>query len=825
MEANPNAALYPQYKQDTKIVAQWLDATSKANGFVGSGAGHREAEGGIKRRYTIQIADFGRMADFLSHKENVLMPSYVSSSLSRAIRYRSTYGSYLQLQRNTTTALDETENKNHLFFIDVLRRVQSVLHRVSKPAAPVAPVLQTAPTGSRFASLRIPQAATVEDDTEDDASPPMQSNAPMQSNVSSEPSKDDVLFEPWVEDKEEAMFQWRLFNIDIQRIRKQISQLWELYRAGELSLSGVAIAHNIAILLAQKLEQAIKPVFEKYGGYRSMAATHFIRRYLGEAVNNEDMEARRSRLRACECSILGVTSEAIIDGFDIAEEEMSFASHILFRLLPILENFGTFSFYDGSYGWFRPRDDRDNLTSPEKYSQDTAIACEIILDLHLRTACVYPGAGMKLDELSVAIAEDLAAWNVKDTKKHYTRRIPLLVDKITFRAVFATQLLLDSIHVLGTSVDRPGSELVDKMARIFKSVKRLREFYKGSGPPALGSMPHVEHLERLAEFWQGGDPIEGFRRDQKMGVSERPPGHTLLRHNAPYCGWWMQMVQAISYNKSFNIANSLSLPLGCARLYFAFVQEKLVPEGSWPDMEAFSTLHRADLWVGAAPESHQYFKHIVLAAGQSVVGQASDARCSLPIIRSDRARHLTGKARVTQKILQVFSRGNVGFLSEGDLERLMADTNLRWYGGKPVRPLKADSKTTVSEAGNPFLRLAQTIDAELLEQSFDYMSLDRVCWMVLRELIKKGRPILEAATRSYLPKLPWKDAEGLMAYMAVWLIFSVVFPPDGAIRREAAAAIAEILLGLTKAVGRVVHTSTGIDWAEALKCTCADMPS
>ncbi|KAI1164268.1 hypothetical protein F5B18DRAFT_266610 [Nemania serpens] len=831
MTFDSNAALYPEYKKDTKLVAQWLDATSKACGFISARSKPQPA--GAKKQHTMRIADFERMADFLSLKKYVSVPSYVRSSLSRAIRYRTTYGNYLQLQRQADAPEDRVKDKTHQYFIDVLKNVQSILNRTFKPAASATPVTQTARAGARFASLDVNYSATVEDDVGDDAPTPRRTKVPP------EPLDHEVVFEPWEEDEEEALFQWRLFNMDVQRLRKQIRQLWELYRAGRLNLSGVATAHNMAIHLVRKLEQDIHPVFERWGGYLELSTTHFVRRYVGTGVDAEQREARLARVQVDGHVSLALTVEAIIDGFDIAEEEMVFAWQVLASEIWAWRPCGAFGSYNGKWGPFIPRDDRQNMTSLEKYNQDKAMACGVVHDVQILAIFLNRMVGMPLDELSTAV-QDLVPWRVEDVRKHHTKLFPSCRDKITFRAVFATQLLLDSTHVLGTSVDRPCHELLDKVARIFKSVKSLREFYEGPGAPALGPLPgpsYVEVIETAAKFWQGEDPIAEFCRGNHLEApTSTETACTLLRHDAPLCGWWVQTVQAGYHYRSIMIANSISLPLACARLYFAFVQEGLVPRGSWPDMEAFSTLHRGDLWVGTAPKSDQYLYNLMLTKGNSIVGLASDARGRSPAIRPERVRYLTAGAKVSMKIFDAFvDRGAEG-LSAEDLERLMTDTKLRWYNGKPVRPCfhhgwdkagnhKGDSNPTSPKNDNPFLRLAQAIDAEALEQAFDYMSLNRVCWMVLRELMKRGRSILDAIGGPHSAKPAWGTAEGSGARMVVTYIFMMLFLPDGTVNREQASAIADILLDLTRAVGRVVHTSTGVDWTQALQCTCDNMPS
>ncbi|KAI0097184.1 hypothetical protein GGR51DRAFT_541687 [Nemania sp. FL0031] len=821
------AGLLPQYKKDTHVVARWLEKTSKAFGFTSHEDTQQRA--GLKKQYTISIAEFGRMADFLSLKGGVFVPKYLWTALSRAIDYRSSYGSYLQRQRDTSTPQDRAGDKNHRFFIDVLKNVQNALGPLLNPSGA---------TVAGLASLDIPRQATVEDDVENDAQIP----APAPANNSPEPPDEDVIFEPWEEDAEEAMFHWRLFNVDVQRIRKQIRQLWELYRAGHLSLAGVATAHNMAIHMVWEMEQDVQPIFERYGGYVNLSKRHFVQRYVGTARDENEKRARANRSYSKDGVVIGPTVEMLIDGFDIAEEEMVFAWQVLVSEAGTWGACGSYGTYSGKWGPFIPRDDRQNMTNLEKYNQDKALACGVVIDLQILAVFLNPSIGMDLDGLTAAI-KDLVPWKHEDLIKHLGKQFPPSYNKITFRAVLATQLLLDSAHVLGTSIDRPWRELLDQTARTSKSTKSLREFYGGAGSLALGSLPGpscVEDIEIIAKFWHGKeDPISQFRREasgKPFSKTPRENAHTSLRYNAPFCGWWLQTSQSACHVRSITIINSISLPLACARLYHAFVEEGLVPKGSWPDIEAFSILHRGDLWVGAPPKSGQYLRSLMLAGGSSIIGLASDARVKSHPASNERVKFVTYSTTVTEKIFTAFVDRKAQGLRKDDIERFLAGTRLRWYDGEAVRPCfhhgwakagnhKGDKNPASLENDNPFLRLAQAIDVEALEQSFDYMSLNRVCWMVLRELLKKAPPILDAVKTPDNAKPDWGKPEGKEARLVVTSIFFVLFRPDLPTPKKEASAVADVLLNLTKALGRIVHTSTGIDWDEALKCTCNAIPS
>ncbi|KAI1314037.1 hypothetical protein F5Y03DRAFT_2230 [Xylaria venustula] len=102
------------------------------------------------------------------------------------------------------------------------------------------------------------------------------------------------------------------------------------------------------------------------------------------------------------------------------------------------------------------------------------------------------------------------------------------------------------------------------------------------------------------------------------------------------------------------------------------------------------------------------------------------------------------------------------------------------------------------------------------------MSMNRVCRTVLGELMEKGQAILDVTGGPRSPKPAWETVEGRNLHVVVTFIFFILFRPHGTVYRKEASAIAVNLFDLTKVLGRIVHTSTRIDWGQALKCTCAD---
>ncbi|KAI0417116.1 hypothetical protein F5X98DRAFT_387417 [Xylaria grammica] len=825
--------LYPQYKEDTKLVAQWLDATSKAHGFVNPRRVKQQTR--TKGQYKISIDDFEAMANFLSRTPHVSVPSYVRTSLARAIRCRSTHGDYLQKQRP-----DKTEQRNHLYFIDVLRNVQGVLDHVLEPANPATTETQTAPAANKFSNLDVSGLNIGEEDFEDHA---LES---IPKKESPELPKEDVIFEPWKDDQEEAMFLWRLLIVDANRIRGQVCQIWELYKTGDLGLTGVSVAHNVAIHVVQKLEEDIHSVLENWGGFVKVSTANFKQRYVGASKSEEETA---SRLRSFPPDG-GEFKQVIIDEFDIAEEEMVFAREILRDESWVWSAFfGRFGQVEGQSGGFILKNDRKDMTNFDKYQQDRAVVSRIMHDVltlvkFMNRSCSHG----RMDEFSEALG-GIIAWTERDvtTGMVSPEKCPEYKDKITFQAVFALQLLLDSIHSLGTSLERPYGELREKTSRIFKSAKALRQFYQSPGSLGVAFaragttdvMNIAREVEKEGKFWLGSDPIDQFRKVSGLEGLVTPSTEKdgpWLKLDAPLCGWWLYVVKVPTLNCSLSIANHIHLIMACARLYIIFKRDDLIQKGSWPDMEAFVTLHRDELWKkGTEPTSRPYGKNWMRQGSNNLVGACLDGRNMIGPGGIVTRQCFKERQTVSSIYFKTFVTSEKQTLHEEDLEVLMRPAGLRWYNGKAVKPCphhgwdgagkhKGDKNPASSEKDNPFLRLAQTIDAEDLEMSFDYMSLYRVCWMVLRELIKSGRPILDALSAGSRA-VNWDAVQGHNAAGAVNIIVFRLFQDDVHRFRDETEAIAEILVKMMNTFGRVVHTSTGIDWTEELKCSCDDLSS
>ncbi|CAJ2506267.1 Uu.00g003970.m01.CDS01 [Anthostomella pinea] len=791
-------SLYETYKEDTKAVTKWIANTARDNGYSSKnsgGSGRLKGKARTKASsapYAIRISDFEPMTRFIVQQTKAEVPGYIPWTLDRAIRWRTSFG--INLSHITLT--DTEADKKHVYFIDVLKKVSDILepHIQHKRPAVGRSGLPDPPseTLNRFGNLTLyePSVAEVEEvlNVRRLGEPPTSTGK-------------DVLFEPWQEDRAEALFRWYLFNQDVQRIRREIGSLWENHRAHEVGLAGVATAHNLAINIVRGLEEEVAPLLECQDGFLGLSLQVFLQRYVDAAADEVDKLSRIQRAQSYELGELSLLTEQL----NLFDQTMYFASMCIIDEAAAWDRPRACGSYKGQWGQFSPNDDWHLKSNLEKYNEDRAAACEVIQDLHILTTFLQNN-NPQFDEFASAINDIVKSANLRHTTNQ-----PRTVQP-TFRSAFATQLLLYSIHILGKDLERPFLELMVINTRIRKSAMNLDKFRESKGAEAFGHLSNDDHyISEAASFWDDEDPVTALRRengkyDQAIGLKD----YVALKHNP------------------------LLLPLCCARLYFPFVQEKLLPAESWPDMEAFMILHRKDMWIGRPPKAGEYKKAFRLTGGHSITSMASDRHSrrgrDRPALRNDKkAKMLTPASPMSRRLRLALSDQRLAATQERDIPGMISESKIRWRAGRPVRlcpqhDCEADQgkpgRTTNSEGpGNHSLlqQLAIAVDAEEAEQSFDYMSFRRVSWMVLNDVLCKGRPILDRAAGN--GRLDWGPCNGTGLRNVVAYVFELLFLPNGRVLPEA-AGIAEIIHGRVKALGRTVYTSTGRDWAWELRCTC-----
>ncbi len=443
-------AAYQQYKQDTKHVVEWLACTARSYGFRATprasagrlkGKARKEAKKTTKP-YSVSLSDLEPMALFLVENFQVTVPSFFAAALARAIQGRMSFADELKRSRDLGAASGATDGHQH--FVDVLQRVHEILKPRMGPetSSMFNKILTTGDSvpdlANRFNGLHVLEPSEPFLNAPDVSVPERMFHE----------LEEAIVFEPWRDDVEEALFAWRSLNVSLQKLRKCVAKLWERYRAGDLGLSGVAIAHNTAIHLAQRMGQEVAPVFEKYGGFQQIIYDSFFMEYVNGATDRQEQAARVKRFNNMNLDLL-------VEQFDLADQQMFFAFQcIVSEAESTKEN--AYSTYNGKFGWYSPNDDRAQKTNQEKYNEDHGITSELVGDLQL-VELLFRVADLVPDEFAAAIGEI--------ARTPSTTSMP----RVSLRPIFATQLALDCLRVLGKDSERPYHDFIATNTVIAKS--------------------------------------------------------------------------------------------------------------------------------------------------------------------------------------------------------------------------------------------------------------------------------------------------------------------------------------------------------------------
>jgi len=297
---------------------EWLACTARSYGFRATqpstkgrlkGKARKEAKKTTKE-YSVNLSDLETMALFLVENFQVTVPSFFAAALARAIQGRMSFADELKRSRDLRTASGADDKHQH--FVDVLQRVREILKpRMGRETSSMFDKIST--SGSTGDS--VPNLTNHFDGLH--VSEPSEAflNSPHVSipEQMSQDLEDTIVFEPWRDDLEEALFVWRNLNFSLQRLRKCVAKLWERYRAGDLGLSGVAIAHNTAIHLVQRMRQEVDPIFEKYGGFQQIICDSFFVEYINGATDHQKQVARVNHANHANLNLL-------VEQFDLAEQ-------------------------------------------------------------------------------------------------------------------------------------------------------------------------------------------------------------------------------------------------------------------------------------------------------------------------------------------------------------------------------------------------------------------------------------------------------------------------------------------------------------------------
>ena len=389
---------YHLYKQDTETIAIWLATTAKKFGFSADLQGAKPAvlksqrlKGKARKlakeaaaqsittglppvstssapKYTISVKDFIMLAEYLAPKSDLKIPANVWESINRAIRLRQMHsGHHIQ----ETKPAEAKSNERHFYFLGILERVREVL----KPRLPASfaqfnddsPVTSSQ-TNNASLFENMFAVLTVEEPSNEFLNAP--AAAP---TVSSKESVDDV-------DAVDAVYEVEPFDDllelylgtaallqDLSNIRRAIQEIWHLYAQHGRSLISAAVTTNIAIQLAQQIEE----------------------QFLKDHPSEKDTVHARNIFFGAQCNLQGENPESRLrandpinfEFYDLIETSL-LVSHILLQsFADVLRDTDLPLYKAGYFGKYDTTIDRDMLSGPQKFDEDKIILLEILGDI------------------------------------------------------------------------------------------------------------------------------------------------------------------------------------------------------------------------------------------------------------------------------------------------------------------------------------------------------------------------------------------------------------------------------------------------------------
>ena len=780
---------YKTYKDDTNAVASWLALTAKQCGYpvdllsTAKGPDSRATQATSGRlkgkarkaakdaaqnepaqatssasakspRYIIKIKEFITLAEYVSAHEKppVRVPHGLTKTLHRAISLRKKHGELKQDASVSTTHSDE----KHGYFLGVLERVMEIL----KPRMPssLADDTLTWPESDVGSQTQDQEDAgglgNMFNGMDIEEPSPAFLDAPDIKREAKKDSRDEPTFEAEsaASEEEECMALHCLFQ-DIKQIRWWVKQLWRNYEEGS-DLVAVSVTVNTAIDFVRSLGEEFERSFPHRTGFKSMVRLYYTAQCVarGQHPGNKERPGDLVNFK-----LFDVVDEAMMGTFSSLS---SFQDIIQPGVVPLYQP-GALGTRNRRTRWF-------SKSPREKFADDQLNIFESLPQIYL-----FNIIGSK----NPLVTDELMR-GLEKLRPH--AEIPVWL-------VFAVQCFLDSHHVLEDAIERPFQQLVQTSKMIENSITNTLKFHESlrveTWPRSNDAI--FKQLLWSIEQWVKKDVVaEKFRTVRQTSLRTlvpqlivnqmpqarmipAPEPHGMLRSNPLLCGLIMFNFKMRAQDLGVSLANAWSSILTTAQIYNAVRQEKLLSL-PWKDMEMLISLQSEEtFFVGEHPKSpEEYVKRFALNMGYSATNFAKDHRENAPIASKKGPRGLSELCPTAKLCVGRYCENNATVAWTREAVELIFKSKLEDDGNatekatddKAPTGAKDKSKEKQSASGGlirmpkklftsrpavEFLEvLANALQAEELEMSFDYLLMHRFCWMLLRTIHEACRPQL-----------------------------------------------------------------------------------
>lgn len=738
---------YLQYKSDTNTVASWLASTARKCGYAADlltkGKQRQQGSGRLKGKarklarnaptkptpstppaqtYIIAIKDFIGLAEYIAGYKGtrVEVPEGFTSSLHRAIAVRRSHGADVSEAPGKTTESQASDDR-HSYFIGVLEHVRDTL-RPLMPESLKNMESETKPADAEKLSNLFDKLELFEP-SEDflnapDATPSAPGEPPSAARYEAER----------LQDFEEALLLLQLLVQDMGKIRAVILETWSGYKMGMFDLVSASVTTNTAVDIARRMEEDAQPILDKHGGSEKLLKLL----HLGYCIEREEEPTYKER----PDDFLNLRV------YDLAEKAFWPTYLLLEGFCAIAKGRKNIPQYKpGHYGTYNPLNDRSKMTDREKSYEDRALLMEMLSEINFLCKATPTPMSWE-DELTSGLRKTLCE----------TGKIPLWL-------TFAAHLWLDTHHTLRNEVSRAYDDLYEASVKMGGSIKEILDFHRSlrvDNWPRSNDMAFMILLERI-EWVVEEDTLQDARR--RAG---RPVGQPFdwLKQHPIYAGLYLYHIKAMFQEMGITFVGAWGSVMYAGHLYNAVRQEKLL-NTRWDDMELLFVLHE-NFFVGGRPKTpDDYLKRFVLSLGASAstfaknkrnqqMGESKRGPRSLtelaPVARMFHQRYCETGARTDlapEDLETILSKGMWEENEEESAEMSAADgQDLRVFA-RSEQPSKEQRHRRRRFTPPQLLRaLRNSLGAEALEFSFDYLKMHKICWTLLRAVERQCRPHL-----------------------------------------------------------------------------------
>jgi hypothetical protein len=261
---------------------------------------------------------------------------------------------------------------------------------------------------------------------------------------------------------------------------------------------------------------------------------------------------------------------------------------------------------------------------------------------------------------------------------------------------------------------------------------------------------YVKAFSEDISTWILGDPHRTeARRLKRMNI---PAPYFFFRQHPWLCGLWKYYIQIQLQSLAITFVNAWGSVMYCGHLYSALGQEGLVQK-RWSDMDLALAIQDIVV-VQSSSQPEDYLKRFLLSIASSATNfSAKDkSRKKKGLVRSSRGpQQLKELAPVLQTFKERYCDANPRFdLRAQDVERILEMSEWQYEmdeNGNPVTLVKdSDHVPGLVKAPTKQVTIAKLVSilragmqAEILELSFDWLTLHRFCWRLLRAVKDKCR--------------------------------------------------------------------------------------